>query len=73
MHTITLNSFIVNIMVTNLFDTSIISDPSFIEQLNTQNYPRGIVEILESLGNLVRIQIFNLNNTLLLSSEYAVE
>lgn len=73
MHTIQLTNYVIKLYVNDLFDTNILSNESFINELNSKIYPRGIVEQLETIGNLVRIQIYDLNNNLILSSEYAIE
>lgn len=73
MHTIELNNYIIHLYVNDSFDSNILLDESFINVLNTQLYPRGIVEQFETIGNLARIQIYDLNNNLILSSEYAIE
>ena len=73
MHTINLNNYILQLYVNNLFDLNFLTDETFINQLNNQEYPRNIVEQLETIGNLTRIQIYDTNNNLILSSEYAVE
>lgn len=73
MHTIQLTNYVINLYVNDLFDTNILSNESFINELNSQIYPRGIVEQFEAIGNLTRVQIYDLNSNLILSSEYAVE
>lgn len=73
MFTINLNNYILKLYVNDLFDLSLLTNESFINQLNAQQYPRTIVEQLETAGNLIRIQIYDTNNNLILSSEYAIE
>lgn len=73
MHTINLNNYILQLYVNNLFDLNFLTNEIFINQLNNQEYPRNIVEQLETIGNLNKIQIYDTNNNLILSSEYAVE
>ena len=73
MITINLNNFIAHVFINNLFDSQILSNPSIVEQLNLQTYPRGIVEIIETFGNISKIEIYDLNNNLVLSSEYGIE
>lgn len=73
MYTIELINYVVSLYINDLFDINILSNETFINELNSQPYPRGIVEQLENIGNLVRIQIYDLNNNLILSSEYAIE
>lgn len=73
MHTLQLTNYVIKLYVNDIFDTNILSNEFFINELNSKIYPRGIVEQLETIGNLVRIQIYDLNNNLILSSEYAIE
>ena len=73
MHPINLDHYILQLYVNDSFDLNLLANESFINQLNGQQYPRGIVEQLEAVGNLTRIQIYDTTNNLILSSEYAVE
>lgn len=72
MHTIQLTNYIIKLYVNDLFDINILSNEYFINILNSQIYPRGILEQIETVGNLLRIQIYDLNNNLILNSEYAI-
>jgi len=73
MHTINLSEYILHLYVNNSFDLDLLTNELFINKLNTQEYPRGIVEQLELVGDLTKIQIYDINNNLVLSSEYLIQ
>ena len=70
-HTINLDNFVVKIYCFNdESPTSLIAD--FIEpimaKLNNEDYPRGVVERLESMQEFRKIEIYDKDNNLLLDS-----
>ncbi|NDD84774.1 hypothetical protein EBZ38_10980 [bacterium] len=73
MHTVNLNKYILHLYINNSFDLDLLTNELFINKLNTEEYPRGIVEQLEFVGNLTKIQIYDINHNLMLSSEYLIQ
>lgn len=70
-HTVNLSNFIVNIY--SLGSSTYVVDADTIngltDILNTKQYPREIVETLESLNGIAKIEVLDYDNNLLLNSE----
>lgn len=46
---------------------------SLTSNLNNQEYPKDILSIVESLQGITKVEIFDLNNQLLIDSSIAIE
>lgn len=73
---LTLDRFVVNVYEAansaNSLDPNVLSSTT--EVLNSKEYPRGIVETLEIIEGVVKIEVFDKeSNTLLLSSSLSLE
>lgn len=74
-HTINLINFTVNIyMINNKVLSSISTDAidALTDILNTKEYPREIVETLESFSEISKIEVLDYEGNMLLNSEILV-
>lgn len=70
-HTINLSAFIVKIYTLDSSANTIDYDylNSLTNILNKEKYPRGILEQLESINEIAKVEIFDYNNNLILNSQ----
>lgn len=78
-HTISLSNFIVNIYCIKDYNPSLsidsysvvdkVSIDALIDVLNTKEFPRGVVETLENLAGIAKIEVSDYDNNILLNSE----
>lgn len=64
---ITLNNYIVKILSTKIYDFDSLSD-----SLNSKNYPRQIIEVLENIDCVRRISIYDKNNNHIITSSIEI-